>query len=401
VTSYDERALAALRAILRPAHVMTPDDMATVVERAGQVLGATTAVVYLVDYEQTVLVPLGGREGVEPVLIEGTVAGRAFTDVSPMTANGHGSVTLWSPVLDGTERVGVLQLIFPGAALDADATAAAEDVAGLLAELLVTRGRYGDAIERVRRRTPMSVPAELQWRLLPPLTFVSPLVAIAGVLAPATEVAGDSFDYALNGDTAHVAIFDAMGHGLEAALLASVAVSSYRNARRAGADLASTVRFVDAQLADEFGSDKFVTAIMGELDVSTGWWRWATCGHPHALLVREAKVVKELSQVVAPPLGLRLLGEAPPTGSERLQRGDRILLYSDGVPEARDGDGGFFGTERLVEFIARHSAAGRPAAETMRRLSRAILAHQSGALQDDATTVMVEWLTPEAELSSP
>jgi serine phosphatase RsbU (regulator of sigma subunit) len=400
VVPHDERALAALRAVLRPSHVLPPDDIGLIVHDCGRELGARIGIVYVADYDQVQLTPVCKPDAAAPVAIEGTIAGRAFTDVVQTTATGDDSITLWTPVLDGTERVGVLQLVFPDQPLDAGIKAAAEDVASLLAELLVTRGLYGDAIERTRRRTPMSVPAELQWRLLPPLTFVSRRIAIAGVLAPATEIAGDTFDYALNGDVAHVAIFDAMGHGLEAALLASVAVSTYRNARRAGQDLEATLRFIDAELAAQFGSDKFVTGIVGELDVSTGWWRWATCGHPPALLVRDAKVVKELDQVVCPPLGLRLLGTGTPLGSERLQPGDRLVLYTDGVPEARDEDGTFFGTQRLVEFVARQSAAGRPAAETMRRLSQAILAHQAGSLQDDATTVMVEWLTPEAELST-
>jgi serine phosphatase RsbU (regulator of sigma subunit) len=73
----------------------------------------------------------------------------------------------------------------------------------------------------------------VQWQLVPPLTFATPRVAVAGVLEPTYEVAGDSFDYALNGDTAHLLIVDAMGHGLEATLMSVVA--SARSATRAGA----------------------------------------------------------------------------------------------------------------------------------------------------------------------
>ena len=86
---------------------------------------------------------------------------------------------------------------------------------------------------------------------------------------------------------------------------------------------------------------------------------------------------------------------------ERLQPGDRSLLYTDGVLEVRDPDEEFFGTERLVAFTTRQSAAGLPAAETLRRLNDAILAPQHGMLQDDTTTVMVEWLTDQPERSIP
>jgi len=128
---------------------------------------------------------------------------------------------------------------------------------------------------------------------------------------------------------------------------------------------------------------------------TTGWSRWTTCGHPPALLARDGRVVKALDSVVGAPLGLGLLAEHPQIASERLEPGDRLLLYTDGVIEARDTGGEFFAAERLVEFTARQAADGRPVAETLRRLSHLVLAHQAGALQDDATTVLIEWLTEE------
>lgn len=139
---------------------------------------------------------------------------------------------------------------------------------------------------------------------------------------------------------------------------------------------------------------------MGELDLTGGWWRWSTCGHAPTLLVRSGRVVKQLDAVTDPPLGLGLLDQ-PQIGAERLQPGDRLLLHTDGVSEARNSAGEFFGTERLVEFTSRQAAAGRPAAETLRRLKQAVLDHQHGALQDDATTVMVVWLTDEPGRSTP
>jgi serine phosphatase RsbU (regulator of sigma subunit) len=397
-----------LRLLLRSTHLASADDLPVMVSGAGAQLGAVGAVLYVVDYDQVLLVPLaaagdapGGVAG-EPVAIEGTLAGRAFTALGQHTSAAGSGPTLWTPVLDGTERLGVLQFDFPGdVPLDEELRATCLDVARLVAMLMVTKSMYGDAVERARRRAPMTIPAELQWRLLPPLTFISPRVAVAGALAPTAEVAGDSFDYALNGATMHVAVIDAMGHGLEATLLSGVAIAALRNARRGSLDLAETVAVIDATIGSQFGPDEFVTGIVGELDVCTGWWRWATCGHPPTLLVRGGHVVKVLDSIITPPLGLGLLDGDPSIAQERLEPGDRLLLYTDGVIEARDSDGEFFGTERLVEFITRQSAAGLPAAETLRRLNRAILAHQDGTLQDDATTVMVEWLTDQPQRSIP
>src|SRR5947209_784664 len=328
--------------------------------------------------------------------VEATLAGRAFTGVAQQVADAEEGRTVWTPVLDGTDRLGVLRLQFPAVVhVDDELLSSCQDVAALVAELVMTRSLYGDAVERTRRRMNLSIPAEMQWRLLPPLTFVSSRFSVAGVLAPAEDVAGDSFDYAANGDVAHIAIIDAMGHGLEAALLAAVTISTLRNARRNGADLAATVAAIDSVIAAQFGPDKFVTGVFGELDTASGWWRWTTCGHPPALLLRDGRVVATLGSPTGAPLGLGLLEPDPPVGHERLEPGDRLLLYTDGVLEARDADGNFFGPQRLVDFVTREAAAGLPAAETLRRLNRAILDHQQGALQDDATAVLIDWLTDQ------
>jgi serine phosphatase RsbU (regulator of sigma subunit) len=105
-------------------------------------------------------------------------------------------------------------------------------------------------------------------------------------------------------------------------------------------------------------------------------------------------MVKALKSPVQLPLGLGHLGTAPRrVGREHLQAGDRILLHTDGVTEARDPRGEEFGVERLVDLTERHEAAGLPAPETLRRVSRAVLDHQRGQLQDDATLLLLEWST--------
>jgi serine phosphatase RsbU (regulator of sigma subunit) len=106
-------------------------------------------------------------------------------------------------------------------------------------------------------------------------------------------------------------------------------------------------------------------------------------------------VVKSLEEVLDVPLGLDLID--PQVGEEHLEPGDRLLIYTDGVVEGRDAAGQFFGVERLVDLVFRHSAEGRSAAETLRRLNQAILEHQDGVLKDDATTLLVEWRGPKGE----
>ena len=288
--------LAAARLLLGASNTARADDLPTLVRLAGYEFGASFALVYVVDYDQVQLLPLLEAEPLTeqkllmargPLPVEGTVAGRSFTDVSLQSSSGAieagTGFSVWAPVLDGTDRLGVLELVFDEAVeLHEGFVTDVKMLSALIAELVMSRTLIGDFIERTRRRLPMLLESELQWNLLPPLTFASPQVSIAGVLAPTNEVAGDSFDYAVNGDIAHLCIIDAMGHGLDATLMSAVAVGALRNARRSGLDLLDTTRSMNKHLAAQFGGSKFVTAIVGELDTRSGMWRWVNAGHPAA-----------------------------------------------------------------------------------------------------------------------
>jgi serine phosphatase RsbU (regulator of sigma subunit) len=108
-------------------------------------------------------------------------------------------------------------------------------------------------------------------------------------------------------------------------------------------------------------------------------------------------VVTELARRPNAPLGLRL-NDNLVVHEEVLEPGDRLVLYSDGVVEAKDPiTHERFGVERLVEFIARAEADGEPVPETMRRLGHAVVKHQGDELQDDATQVLLEWRGSELE----
>ena len=396
---------AALDSILRRAHLMAPDELPALATLGGGHLGASTTVLWLVDYDQTSLVPMLGpaTDARERLSVDGSVAGRCFRAVDVLETDAPQGRRLWVPLLDGLERLGVLEVVVPGdegEPLRDELRQAFTQLAHLLAELLVSNSNYTDHYEWFKRRQPMSLPAEMQHRLLPPLTFGTERVIISGLLAPAYDVGGDAFDYALNGSVLHIAVFDAVGHGLQSSLLANLAVSCYRNTRRAGLDLARAAATIDAALEEMFGGERFVTALLGQLDVTTGLFRWINAGHPAAMLLRGAQVVKELGGAPALPLGINGLagvGDDFPVSSEALQPGDRILLLTDGVDEARNEDGEFFGRTRLAEFAAKEASSGLATPEVMRRLQQATLRHQVGRLQDDATMLFVEWLTGEAE----
>jgi hypothetical protein len=381
---------ALLGHLLDASHDLAPDELVAAVTRAAQTLDAEDVAVYLVDYEQTVLVPLPGTADRTPLVIDTTLAGRAFTAIVVQEADAESGRRLWLPLLDGAERLGILGLTLPS--VDDTLRAQCSWLATLVAELLMTKGQYTDSYFLTRRRQSMDLAAEMQWQLLPPLTFVTPRVVIAGLLEPAYEVAGDAFDYALNGTTAHLAVIDPVGHDLTASILAAVTVGSYRHSRRAGLGLAETYAAADQAIATQFGGERFVTGQFAQLDCVAGRLQWLNAGHPLPLLVRGAKVVDTLACRPDPPLGLGI-GQ-PELATAALEPADRVLFYTDGVTEGRNLDGEPFGEGRLADLLVRETLAGQPAAETMRRLARAILAHQGRAPRDDATMVFLEWPGP-------
>lgn len=375
--------------LLAAAHYAVPDDVPGLLAEHARRLGALDAAIFLVDYEQRVLTPLPRPDGPprQAVAVEGTLAGRAFSTLR-LQWSGDGAL-LWLPMVEGNERLGVVGYELPSALESPhDFVEVALKLTTQVAELVVTKAAYGDFFEFHRRRQPMSIASELAWQLLPPLTFGCQRAVISGALAPAYDVGGDSFDYGVDGECARIAVFDAMGHGLEAGLLATVAVAAYRNSRRRRLKLAETVAAVDETIRVRFGPERFVTAVLAELDLNSGRFQWIRAGHPAPLLLRGSKVVKTLWGNSGLPLGLGSPGDE---AEESLEPGDQVVFFTDGVIEARSPDGAFFGADRLADLVSRASAGGNPPPETLRRLMHSILDHQAGDLQDDATAVLVEW----------
>lgn len=365
-----------------------PDELPGLVARMAHEFGATDAVLYIADFEQRVLQPLGDDAGSrEPLVIDHTLAGRAFRLVEVHDSDADGGRRLWVPVLDGTARLGVLGLTV--ASRDAERERSIRQFAGLVGEMLVTKAAYGDAITLARRRREMSLAAEMQWGLVPPLTFSDGRVTVSGVLEPSYRVAGDTFDYALNAGCLHLAVIDAMGHGFEATMMASVAIGAYRHARRCGHTLAETYAVMDEAIGRQFGLDRFVTAQVAQFDSLSGRLQWLNAGHPYPLLMRGNSLVGRLECEPTLPVGFG--GAVSEIAEHQLEPGDRLLFVTDGVLEARDPQGEFFGEERLGDFLVRETTAGLPAPETVRRLAHAVIDHQEDQLQDDATLLFLEW----------
>jgi serine phosphatase RsbU (regulator of sigma subunit) len=383
---FGERLLGTL---IDRAHEMPPHLIAPLVAEVIAVIGGRDVTVLLQDYDQLTLVPLPGRGLLveEPVPIDESWAGRAFLGDEPVEQAVADGVRVFVPLLDGTDRVGVLA--FTSDRWDAHDRRLARRFAGLLADVLVTKGMYTDRFFQARRRQSMSLTAEMQWTLLPPLIMTTPQVAVAGILEPAYSVAGDSFDYALNGDALHVAIIDAMGHGLDAAVMATVAIAAYRHARRDDVELPDLYAAMDRAITEQFDEEHFATVQMAHLDVGSGRLLWVNAGHPHPLLLRGGRVVRVLDSPTTLPIGFG--GADPEVSEETLEPGDRVLFFTDGITEQHLSGGELFGESRLIEALEHVARDGGAVAETVRRLSHALKRARGGDTDDDATLFLLEW----------
>ncbi|MER6615744.1 PP2C family protein-serine/threonine phosphatase [Streptomyces xantholiticus] len=387
-----------LDGLLADSHVMSFEQLPAQVSDHAATAGFSEALIYLADLQHDELrlftgEPPEAAHGLEgrpaKVAIEGSVAGRAYQYGSIMPT-GDETHCWWVPLLDGTERLGLLYLTAP--ADDRDMQEAMLSLASLVAMLVVSRRNLSDTYARLIRSEPMNVAAEMQWQLMPPRTYADGRVTIGAVMEPAYQVSGDAFDYSTAGDIVHLSIFDAMGHDTAAGLTANLAMSACRNRRRQGTGLADLGDAIEQVLLEQFGADHYVTGILADLDTTTGVLTWTNRGHHPPVLLRGGLAATMVDCPPAHPMGTDL-GLTTTMCREQLQPGDRLVLYTDGITEARTR-GKEFGLEAFIDFLVRHHTDGLPVPETLRRLMRAHLHHHKGQLQDDATIVLCEWLGP-------
>lgn len=378
-----------LQELLTEAHVSSPIELPVVVDRCARLLGMRTAVIYLVDLQQRQLIPLDARA--DPLPVDSSEAGWAYRTLSLRVHESGDGVVAWMPLVDGAERLGVLCV--RAAALDGTRLRRCRMLAAGLAMVTTSKRAYSDWFVAQTRTESMRLPAEMLRAFLPPRSIGRTGAVSTAVLEPAYELGGDAFDHSLTRDVLHASIFDAMGHNLASGLTTALVMAGCRNARRSGSDLPDMVSTVDEALG-QWLPDQFRTGVLSRLDLRTGVFRWCNCGHPPPLLIRRHRVLDAaLDSPPQPPIGLPfLLGSGAREVSQvTLQPGDRVLMYTDGVTEARAHDGEQFGLDRFTDFIIRSTAAGQDPAEVLRLLIHAILEHERHQLSDDATILLLEW----------
>ena len=382
--------------LYRTLDEVPPDQMLPVIRQAlASAIDATNVVLVLADYGEESLerfddVRAGAPSESRSISIDATVPGECFRrqEVVVEAASGAGSRwTICAPVTVRSERFGVLEVELAGEPAPEDKGATAQ-VASALGYVIASARRYTDVFERVRRRRHLTLPAEMQWELLPVLGYDAAEVRIAGSLEPAYDIGGDNFDYSVDGDRLTVSISDAMGRGLRASLCATLVVTAMRNSRRAGEGIVEQANVANQVLCEQFGDHIFVTSLLLEIDIPTGRGVAVNAGHP--LPWRHSdEGAGPLELDADPPLGMfedtRYRGQPV-----QLAPRERLVLVTDGILEAGPRRDDPFGTDRLGAMVAERRAT--PPREFVRQVTRAVLGHRQSDLLDDATLVCLDWV---------
>jgi serine phosphatase RsbU (regulator of sigma subunit) len=382
-----------LRSLLAAVEVAPPVAAVDVfaAELAGR-LGAKEVCFFISDFSGGALVRLShhqaggagrsqGADTAETVPLSGTPYEQVIRTQRLQARSDEAGTRLLAPVTARGDVIGLLEMLLPVDA-DADTVEYVAAAAHALGYVVIVNRRFTDLFEWGQRSQPFSLAAEIQRRLLPTsLTCEAGQFTVAGGLEPAGNVGGDTFDYALDRDTLHVSITDAMGHEEDAALLATLLVASLRNSRRGGATLAEQAARANSALLQHARSDQFVTGQLLRLHLAAGTAAIVNAGHPAPFCLRDGRV-NRVELVKDPPFGI-----VPDTGYRvqpmTLRPGDRLVFVTDGVLERNAAD---------ADVIGLIAATGElHPREVVQEITRAVVRAVDGKLRDDATALCLDW----------
>jgi serine phosphatase RsbU (regulator of sigma subunit) len=376
-----------LAGLLAAAEARMPVESAEVVAcELMRSLDARSVSFLITDFTGNAVVRLSNADAGEErerIGLPGTVYEQVLRDqrVSVHEGRSDGQFQIVAPVTNRGDAIGLLEVFLPQTPEPAAVRAIAE-AAHALAYILIANRRFTDLYQWGRRTLPAVLAAEIQNTLLPDcLTCEAPQFTVSGELIPAETIAGDTFDHSLDRHTLHVSITDAMGHDVQAALMATLLVGALRMARRSGADLAEQARQAHQALLDHSAHGSLATGQLLRIDLQTGSVGLVNAGHPWPWLLRGTRL-QRITLEIDPPFGAPL-PHPHRVQSLQLQPGDRLILVTDGMLERNAI------AENLPALI--EQTRDLHPRTTVHVLTQAVLRAQQGVLHDDATVVCLDW----------
>ncbi|NUQ10795.1 MAG: SpoIIE family protein phosphatase [Gemmatimonadaceae bacterium] len=230
---------------------------------------------------------------------------------------------------------------------------------------------------------------QIQERLLPTTNIVIPNTRITFQYAPAEPIGGDYLDvFQSDGGRWLIAIADVCGHGVAAALLATLFKTHVRNQAAVRSSPSDILHVVNSQLCSIMSDGEFITCLLGFYDAHAGTLDYVNAGHPPGLIVNtDGRLVSHLETTSS------VLGVWPSTAIESgeaiLRAGDRLVLYTDGLVECLDSSERLFGNERLAQAIAR-TATVDPMEQITQLLREARIFSAAGRMVDDVTVLILQ-----------
>ena len=278
-------------------------------------------------------------------------------------------------------------------------TARRQEDTRLLKLLAATGAQLGVAVQQKRAEQELRANAQeflaardIQERLFPEAPPKLPGFDIAGRSRAASAAGGDYFDYVpLLGGRWGIAVGDVTGHGIGPALLMAETRAYLRALARTHESVDAILTAANRVLADDIGSERFITMLLVALDPDSRTLTYVNAGHPPAYVLDRTGEIRTRLTRSGVPLGIRPDTPYPPAGSVPLVPGDTILIFTDGIEEAMRMDDTMFGEERALDVIRSH--LGQPAEVMVDALYRAVKDFAGDAPQlDDATAVIVRVL---------
>ena len=243
------------------------------------------------------------------------------------------------------------------------------------------------SIDQQRLVYEMSLAHDLQMKLLPATSVVAPEAEVAARVLPAESVGGDFYHlFRLGGRRTGVMIGDVSSHGYRAALIMALAMSASAIHAQTTVDAAETLSALLASLRDELEStEMFITVFYGVIDPTAGVLRYANTGHPHAFLISGDGTVSRLP-ALDPPLGMTT---GRPDGASRAWRrgSDLLLLFTDGVSDARNDAGVRLGEQPVLDIVTQHRH--EPTAAILERVFDALRAHVGESPRPDDLALVI------------
>lgn len=243
------------------------------------------------------------------------------------------------------------------------------------------------SIAQQRLTHEMQMAHDLQMKLLPAGAELVPDADAAARVVPAESVGGDLYNFfRLGRGRVGVLMGDVSGHGYQAALIMALVMSASAIHAKATADPGGMLDAVVGSLREELvATEMFLSAFYAVIDRSAGALRYANAGHASAFVVHGDGTEERLA-ALDPPLGLT--AEAPRTAKRKWDAaGDLLLLFTDGVSDARNRKGERFGERRVLDVVRRHRTES--SAVVADRVLREVEAFLDGARAPDDLTVVV------------